>query len=71
MWLNMNLYESMGIIHIAKDVKADFVEFDCDVEATVENCGFLFKMQQELIASCLELKMPFNFVKPLIEFSKS
>lgn len=62
---NMNLYESMGIVHIAKDVKADFVEFDCDVESTVENCGSLFKMQQELIACCLELKVAVNFMKPL------
>jgi hypothetical protein len=62
---NLNLYESLGIVHIAKEVKADSVEFDSDLEIGPENCGLYFKLQQDIIEECLKLNVFFSFVKPL------
>ena len=62
---NLNPYESLGVVHIAKEVKADSVEFDSDLDVNPENCGLYFKLQQDIIEECLKLNVFFNFVKPL------
>lgn len=55
---DLNTHANLGIVHIAKDTKADYVEFETSMVVNQENCGLLFKLQQEIIAECEKLQVP-------------
>ena len=64
---NLNTYESLGIIHLAREAKADGVEFTrcVDLEANQDNCGLLFNLEQSILEESKKLGVECFFKAPL------
>lgn len=66
-----NVHEVVGMVRIAHKANVEYIEFNptdgfnTSILVNEENCGVFKKAQQDIIAECLKLNVPYNFIRPL------
>jgi len=67
----MNVQEVVGMVQIAAKANVEYVEFNptdgfnYKILVNEDNCGLFKKAQQDIIAECKRLNVPYNFIRPL------
>lgn len=67
----MNIHEAVSMVGIAAKADVEYIEFNptdgfnWKILVNEENCGRFFRVQQDIIAECKRLKVPYNFIRPL------
>lgn len=67
----MNVHEVVGMVRIAAQADAEYVEFNptdgfnWPILVNEANCGLFKKAQEDIIAECKRLNVPYNFIRPL------
>lgn len=67
----MNVHEVVGMVRIAHKANVEYVEFNPTngfnhkILVNESNCGRFAKAQQEIVAECERLGVPYNFIRPL------
>lgn len=67
----MNIHEVKGMVQIAHKANVEYVEFNPTngfnhkILVNQGNCGRFAKAQEEIIAECKRLSVPYNFIRPL------
>lgn len=67
----MNVHEVVDMVRIAAKADAEYVEFNptdgfnWPILVNESNCGLFRKAQDDIIAECRRLKVPYNFLRPL------
>jgi molybdenum cofactor biosynthesis enzyme MoaA len=67
----LNVHEVVGMVEIAAKADAEYVEFNPTdgfnhkILVNHSNCGLFRKAQEDIVAACERLKVPYNFLRPL------
>lgn len=67
----INIHEAVAMVPIAAKADAEYIEFNptdgfnWKILVNDSNCGQFKKVQDEIIAECVRLKVPYNFIRPL------
>jgi MoaA/NifB/PqqE/SkfB family radical SAM enzyme len=66
-----NVHEVVGMVRIAHKANVEYIEFNptdgfnTPILVNEQNCGLFKKAQQDIIAECQKLNVPYNFIRPL------
>lgn len=66
-----NVHEVVGMVRIAHKANVEYIEFNptdgfnTPILVNEQNCGLFKKAQQDIIAECVKLNVPYNFIRPL------
>lgn len=67
----LNVNEVIGMVRIAANAQAEFVEFNPtdgfnrSILVNERNCGLFRKAQDDIVDECRRLDVPYNFIRPL------